>query len=147
MAVIATWRSRLTGLPTALTFRLVLRGVIEIIRAIASGLLLGTAAKTLGLQLANLTAELFVFLFQRRHATHRIGVSAAPIPGLLPQFQILSPQPGYFGAQLVHFGQQPNDQHCQICWLGIQRCEQDTIHDSCVVPSEKLAKIDELGHP
>ena len=115
-------------------------GVFKLIGAVATGLLLGAASKTFGLQLAKLTAELFIFLFQRRDPPHCIGMTALPIPGLLPQFQILTPQSGYFGAQLIDFCQEPRNQRRQICACGprVQRYKQNAIHDSCVVLSGRL---------
>jgi hypothetical protein len=114
VAVIAAFWSWLTGLSSTWTLGLGVSGILEFIGAVARGLLPGAASKAFGLQLANLTAELFVFLLQRRDTPHGIGVSAPPIPGLLPQFPILTPQPGHFGAQLIHFGHEPRDQRSQL---------------------------------
>src|SRR5207245_3424953 len=126
--------SGLTGLSPALTLGFGVGGVRKIVGAVASRLLLGAASKTFGLQLANLTAKLFVLLFQRRHTPHGIGVSALPIPGLLPQFQLLTPQTSHFGAQLIHFRQKPRDQPSKIsiCWDRFQRCVQRAINASWV---------------
>jgi hypothetical protein len=137
VAVIAASGSGLTGLSPARTLGRGVGRVVKFIGAIAPGLLLGAATKPFGLQLADLATELFVFLFQGRHTLHGIGVAAPPIAGLLPQFQILTPQSGYFGAQLIHFCQEPRNQRRQICACGLrfQRYEQNAIHDSCVVLS------------
>src|SRR5205823_3810003 len=110
VAVITAPGSRLAGLSSASPLGLGVGGILEFIGAVATGLLLGVASKPFGLQLANLTAELLIFLFQRRESPHRIGMSALPIAGLLAQFQILPPQPGYFGAQLIYFCQEPRNQ-------------------------------------
>ena len=111
VTVIAALGSWLIGLSPASALRLDVGGVLKLIGAVATGLLLGTAAKTFGLQLADLPAELFVFLFQGRDSPYGIGVSAPPISGLLPPLQILTPQLRYFGAQLIHFRQEPRNQH------------------------------------
>ena len=146
VAIIAALGSWLTGLSPAWTLGLGVSGVQKLMGAVVAGLLLGAASKTFGLQLANLTAELFVFLCQRRDPPHAIGVSALPIPGLLPQLQIFTPQSGDFGAQLIHFRQEPHNQRSQICIRPdrLQRFKQHAIHDRCVVPSPHPARLDEL---
>ena len=64
-------------------------------------------------------------------------MSAPPIAGLHPQFQVLTPQAGYFNAQSIDFRQQPRNQRSPIraCGSRVQRCEQHAVHDSCVVRS------------
>lgn len=138
MAVIAARGGLLTRLSPAWTLGLGVGGVLQFIGTVATGLLLGAASKTFSLQLAHLTAELLVFLFQRRDTPHGIGVSAAPIPGLLSQLQIFTPQSRHFGAQLIHFRQKPRKQRRQIgvSGLRIQRCKPHAIHNSCVVGAE-----------
>ena len=111
VTVIAALGSWLIGLSPAGTFWLGVSGILEFIGAVANGLLLGATSKAFGLQLAILAAELFIFLLQRGDTPQSIGMSALPIPGLLPQFQILTPQLRYFGAQLIHFRQEPRNQH------------------------------------
>ena len=135
VAVIATPGSGLIGLSPASALRLDVGGVLKLIGAVATGLLLGTAAKTFGSQLADLPAELFVFLFQGRDSPYGIGVSAPPISGLLPPLQILTPQAGHFGAQLIDFCRKPRHQRSQIwaCGHRLQKWEQHAIHDSCFV--------------
>ena len=60
------------------------------------------------------TQDVFVFLLQRRDTLHRISMSALPIAGLLPPFQVLTPQSSYFGAQLIDFCQKPRNERRQI---------------------------------
>ena len=81
------------------------------------------APKMFGVQLANLSAERFVFLLQRRDTPHGIGMSAPPRAGLLPPFQILTPHDGPFGAQPIDFRQGPRNQRRQIraCGSRFQR--------------------------
>jgi hypothetical protein len=123
MTVIATAGSRLTGLAAAATLGRVVGRILELIGAVAGGLLLGTASKAFGLQFANFAAELLVFLLQRRDTPDGVGMSAAPIAGLHPQFQVLTPQSGRFGAQLIDFPQESRNQRRQIrvCGSRIQR--------------------------
>ncbi len=91
---------------SALAAGLAVGGVFQLIGAVACGLLLAAAAKAFGLQFANFPLKLLVVLLQRREASQGIGVSALPIAGLLPQFQIFASQGGEFGAQLIDFGQE-----------------------------------------
>src|SRR5438552_1787196 len=145
VAVITAPGSGLTGLSPALTLGRIVGRVVKLVGAVATRLLLGAASKTFGLQLANLTAKLFVFLFQRRDTPHSIGVSALPIPGPLAQFQILTPQAGHLGAQLIHF--RPHHQRSQLYIRGdpVQKGDQHAIHSSCVVPSNNFARKDRLA--
>src|SRR5262249_41410957 len=118
--------------------------ILKFIGAIATGVLLGTASKTFRLQFAILTAELFVFLFHGREASHHIGMTASPIAGLLSQLQILTTQVGHFGTQLIDFGEQSRNQRSQI---GIrrhrlQRLELYAIHDSWMILADYFARED-----
>src|SRR5438128_2142353 len=110
VAVIAASGSRLTGLPPASPLWATGGGVFQIIGAVTAGLLLGAASVTLGSQLADLAAELLVFLLQRRDSPDRIGRSAPPIAGLLTPLEILTAQVGHLGAQRIDFRQEPRDQ-------------------------------------
>jgi hypothetical protein len=114
MAGIAASRSVLIRLPPPSSPGLIVRGVVEFIGAVGAGLLLGAASLTFGLQLADLAAELFVLLLQRRDWPDRIGMSAPPVSGLLSPFEILTPQVGHLGAQRIDFRQEPRDQRGQI---------------------------------
>ena len=91
MAVIAASGRRLAGLSPAWPLGLGVGGILEFIGAVAARLLLGTASKAFGLQLADLSAELFVLLLHGRETAQGIGVSALPISGLLSQFQVVPP--------------------------------------------------------
>ena len=57
---------------------------------------------------------------------------------MLAQLQIIPPQRGHFGAQLIHFRHEPDKQRSQVR-IGrevFHRAEQRAIHDSCVVLAE-----------
>ena len=86
----------MTPLMAAWLGRLGLVGVVELIGPIPVALLFRFAPKRLGLELAVLASEVFDFLFQLDNAPARLGMHALPVPGLLPQFEILSPQSGDF---------------------------------------------------
>ena len=66
-------------------------GVVELIGAIAAGLLFRLASEQLGLQLAVLTPKVFVCLFQRCEAPYGIRMPALPIAGLLAPFEVFPP--------------------------------------------------------
>ena len=45
-------------------------------------------------------------------------MSAPPVAGLLSQFEILTPQVGHLGAQLIDFRQEPRDQPVKSATAG-----------------------------
>jgi hypothetical protein len=83
--------------------RLGLLRVVELIGAIAGGLLLGPAPKGLRLQLAVLPLEVLVGLFQGPQTANSIRMPALPIARLLPQFEVFASQARDFVTQDSHF--------------------------------------------
>ncbi len=87
----------LTPLMAAWPRRLGLTRIVELIGSIAVGLLFRFASESLGLEFAVLALEVFDFLFQLDKAAAGLGMHALPVAGLLPQFEILAPQPCHLG--------------------------------------------------
>jgi hypothetical protein len=126
----------MTALMAASARRLGLTGVVEVIRAITMRLLFRLASECLRLELAVLTAEVLVFLFQDGDAPYGIGMPALPIAGLLAQFEVLTPQAGYLGPQLDNFLAEFRDQFRQRrpAFDFQARFEEEVFHDPYLLP-------------
>jgi hypothetical protein len=136
MAIIASLRTPAAGpLAARLARRAGVGLAFQVIRAIPRRGLLALAAECLGLQLPILTPELFDVLFQRSDTPAGLGMHALPVARLLPQFEILAPQPGHLGTQrsdfLAALRDQPQgrSQAVDIC----ARFEEDFFHDLLVL--------------
>src|ERR1700732_3483056 len=93
VAVVPAFGAGPVTLLAALPFRLGLAWVVELIGAITARLLFRLASELFGLQLAIFAPEILVLLFQGRNASHGISMPALPIPSLLAQFEVFTPQP------------------------------------------------------
>ena len=146
VAIIPALVTRTAPLVAARPRRLGRARVIELIGAIAAGLLFRLASERLRLEFAVLAAKVLVFLFQHGDAPHRIGMPALPISRLLAQFEILTPQAGHLGPQLGNFSAQLPE---HFCYRGrafdIQvGFEKEVFHDPCLLPKTHLRAEEQL---
>jgi hypothetical protein len=136
VAVVPAFGAGPVTLLAALPFRLGLAWVVELIGAITARLLFRLASELFGLQLAIFAPEILVLLFQGRDASHGISMPALPIPGLLAQFEVFTPQTGHFGTQLSQFLAEERKLLCHRrphvnIETGIQK---QVFHDLAVLP-------------
>ena len=96
----------------------------KVIRAIPGRRFFALATEELILELSVLTAKIFNLGFEVLGPMHGPSVLSLPIPDLLPQFEILTPQIGNFLAQFEHFATKLPHQFGQISRLGGRKCRQ-----------------------
>ncbi len=103
MRIIAAFGSGIVTLLATSTLRAIFGWIFEIVRAIPTGMLFGTASEDLRLELAILSTEMLDFCLQLGDAFQGVSVAAFPVTGLLPQFEVLAPQPLDLGTQFGNF--------------------------------------------
>ena len=102
----------------------------EVIRAILGRSFFALSTEELILELAVLTAKLFDLGFELLGPMHGPSVLSLPIPDLLPQFGVLTPQFGDFLAQLENFATKLPHQFGQISRLGGRKwVDKRAFHD------------------
>ena len=133
VAVVPPWR---TGpiLPLASLRRcggcLIVIFAFKMIRAIPGRSIFALSTEELILELAILAAKLFDLGFEVLGPMHGPSVLSLPIPDLLPQFEVLTPQVGDFLAQLSNFATKLPHQFGQISRLGGRKWDDKRVfHD------------------
>jgi hypothetical protein len=103
----------------------------KVIRAIAGRRFFAPATEELILELSVLTAKIFNLGFEVLGPMHGPRVLSFPIPDLLPEFEILTPQVGDFLAQLGNFRTKLPYQIRQISRLGGRKwADKRVFHDA-----------------
>src|SRR5262249_55121926 len=111
-----------------------LAGVVELVGAVPAGLLFRLAPEGLGLELAVFAAEVFALLFEFGEAPAGLGMHALPVPGLLPQFEVLPAQSGHLGTQGRDVLVELRDRRHRRRWVfSVRGRFEEDLHDPLVI--------------